>query len=256
MRNVILALCVLLLAPTIAPAATRQPVVVELYTAQGCSSCVKANALVSALAERPDVLPLTFSVDYWDYLGWPDTFAQPAFADRQRAFVKRLALREVYTPQVVIDGRVQTSGVRPEQVEALVEEAAAARRYPPDTMFMDARRVAVGSGRAPRGGADVWLIRYDAREQEITPRKGDNRGQTLVQRNVVREIVRLGVWRGRPTAYRLPAADADSEGLSTAVLVQTPRGGRILAVIARPAPAPPAATPAASALRQRPAPGR
>ncbi|MDO9223555.1 MAG: DUF1223 domain-containing protein [Caulobacter sp.] len=256
MRNVILALFVLMLAPATAPAATRQPVVVELYTAQGCSSCVKANALVADLAERPDVLPLIFSVDYWDYLGWTDSFAQPAFADRQHAFVKRLALREVYTPQVVIDGRVQTSGVRPEQVLALVEEAAAARRYPPQMMFMGARRVAVGSGPAPRGGADVWLVRYDARPQEITPRKGDNRGQTLIQRNVVRQIVRLGVWRGKPTNYRLPAAEADSEGLSTAVLVQTPRGGRILAVIARPTPAPSAATPAASGPRQRPAPGR
>lgn len=253
MRKVLLALVLLLLAPMAAPAATRPPVVVELYTAQGCSSCVKANALVDELADRTDVLPLTFSVDYWDYLGWPDTFAQPAFAQRQTAYVKRMALREPYTPQVVIDGRVQTSGARPEQVEALVDEAAAARRYPPDMRFIGQRRIAVGSGPPPRGGADVWMIRYDPRPQEVTPRRGDTRGQTLVQRNVVREVVRLGAWRGKPVAFTLPATEL--EGLSTAVLVQSPRGGKILAVIARPAAAA-AATPAASAPRQRRAPGR
>jgi len=98
-------------------------------------------------------------------------------------------------------------------------------------IFMGERRVAVGSGPSPRGGADVWMIRYDPREQEVTPRRGDIRGQTLVQRNVVREVVRIGGWRGKPTVYRLPAAK--EEGLSTAVIVQTPKGGKILGVLAK-----------------------
>jgi hypothetical protein len=180
--------------------------VVELFTAQGCSSCIKANELVSELSERPDVLALTFAVDYWDYMGWPDTFAQPAFTERQRAYARKLALREVYTPQVVIDGEVQASGVRPERIEPLVDQAAREARNPPDMMFMGSRRVAVGSGPVPRGGAEVWLVRYDPRPQEVTPRRGDTRGQTLVQRNMVREIERLGAWRGKPTAYRMPVA--------------------------------------------------
>ncbi|MFZ5669563.1 MAG: DUF1223 domain-containing protein [Pseudomonadota bacterium] len=233
MKRGLFALALLLLWPAAAPAAARAtaPVVVELYTAQGCSSCAPANALVSDLAERPDVLALTFAVDYWDYLGWPDTFARPEFTERQKAYQRRLALREVYTPQVIIDGRMQASGVKGEQVEALVDAVARSVRYPPDMQFMGTRRVAVGSGPAPRGGADVWLIRYDPRELEITPRRGDNRGQTLVQKNVVREVVRLGAWRGRPTAYRLPATE--TEGLSIAVIVQAPRGGRIISAIAR-----------------------
>lgn len=233
MKRGLIALALLLLWPATTPAAARAgaPVVVELYTAQGCASCAGANDLVSELAARPGVLALTFAVDYWDYLGWPDTFARPEFTERQKAYQRRLALREVYTPQVIVDGRAQASGLKAEQVEALVDAAAKSTRWPPDMQFMGTRRVAVGSGPAPRGGADVWLVRYDPREQEITPRRGDNRGQTLVQRNVVREVVRLGAWRGRPTAYRLPKTEL--EGMATAVIVQAPRGGRIIAALAR-----------------------
>lgn len=231
MRRALLALFLLALVPSTSSAWARPPVVVELFTAQGCSSCVKANELVSAMSDRPDVLALTFSVDYWDYMGWPDTFARPEFTDRQRAYARKLALREVYTPQVVIDGKAQASGVRPERIEPLVDQMAQERRNPPDMLFMGATRVAVGSGPVPRGGAEVWMIRYDPRPVEVTPRRGDTRGQTLVQRNVVHEIARLGAWRGRPTAYRLPAAAA--EGLETVVIVQGAKGGRILAVLAK-----------------------
>jgi len=232
MRRALLALSLLLLTPAAAPAASpRPPVVVELFTAQGCSSCGKANALVSQLADRPDVLALTFPVDYWDYLGWPDTFAKPAFTERQRAYARKLGIREVYTPQIVIDGAVQASGVRPERIEPLVDQAAKAPINPPDMMFLGVRRVAVGSGPVPRGGAEVWLIRYDPREQEVTPKKGDNRGQTLVQRNVVRQIVRLGGWRGKPIALRMPVAT--EEGLETVVVVQGVKGGKIVSALAK-----------------------
>ena len=91
---------------------------------------------------------------------------------------------------------------------------------------MGARRVDVGSGRVARGGADVWLIRYDPRAVEVAVKAGDNRGETVVQRNVVRQITRLGPWRGRPQAYRLPASSED--GLRSVVVVQAPRGGRVL----------------------------
>jgi hypothetical protein len=97
--------------------------------------------------------------------------------------------------------------------------------------FVSQRRVDVGSGRAPRGGAEVWLVRYDPRAVEVVVRAGDNRGETVVQRNVVRRMERLGVWRGRPQAYRLPPSQED--GLRTAVIVQHPRGGRVIGV-ARP----------------------
>jgi hypothetical protein len=209
-------------------AAAKSPVLVELYTAQGCASCGEANAYVSKLAERPGVLALTFPVDYWDYLGWADTFAKPEFGDRQKAYLPRLSLREPYTPQVVVDGREQAAGVRTERVEKLVRDAERAQRDPPDIRFIGPRRVDVGSGRPPKGGAEVWLVRYDPREQDVSVKSGDNRGQTMVQRNVVREIRRLGAWRGRPTAFRLPVAEDD--GLKSVLIVQGAKGGRVLAV--------------------------
>ena len=228
---------VLSLALAVLPfaAAAKPPVVVELYTAQGCSSCGEANANLVKLAARPDVLALTFPVDYWDYLGWPDTFAKPEFADRQKAYVAKLALREPYTPQVVVDGRAQAGGLQTEKVEKLIEEAEAEHPKPPQIAFVGKRRVDVGVGRAPRPGAEVWLVRYDPREQDVVVKKGDNRGQTVEHINVVREIRKLGTWKGRPAAYRLP--EAGEEGLATVILVQAPKGGRILGV-GRPKTAP------------------
>lgn len=218
----------ILLASSAGAAAAKPPVLVELFTAQGCGSCNDANSYLGKLAERPGVIALTFSVDYWDYLGWTDTFAKPEYAERQKAYVTRLKLREPYTPQMVVDGHEEAQGLKTAEVDRLVRAAASAPRNPPDMRFVGSRRVDVGSGRVAKGGADVWLIRYDPRPIEVTPRAGDNRGETFTQHNVVREIRRLGAWRGRPQAYRIPAAT--DEGLKTVVVVQAPRGGRVLAL--------------------------
>ncbi|WP_333587167.1 DUF1223 domain-containing protein [Phenylobacterium sp.] len=239
MKTAALAALLFLITPAAALAA-KPPVVVEFYTAQGCAACVEANGLVNSLAERPGVVALTFPVDYWDYLGWADTFAKPEFAERQKAYLAPLALREPYTPQLVIHGMSQASAVEAGKVEDLLNEAARTRGPAPDIQFIGPRRVDVGSGPAPRGGGEVWMVRYDPQPREVVVRRGENRGQTLEQRNVVREIVRLGVWRGRPTAYTLPEAKED--GLQTLILVQAPEGGRILGakpretLLARPGP--------------------
>ena len=230
MRKAALFLSLVLLAVP-ASATARPPVVVELYTAQGCTNCREADQYAARLAERPDVLVLTFPVDYWDYLGWPDTFARPEFTARQKAYVSRLELREPYTPQVVVDGRTQAAGQQTGRIEGLVREAGRVRHDPPDIRFINAKRVDVGYGKVPHGGAEVFLVRYDPRERDVEVKSGDNRGQTIVHRNVVRQVVRLGGWRGRPTAYRLPPAS--EEGLSSVLLVQAAQGGRILGV-ARP----------------------
>jgi hypothetical protein len=223
----------LALAPVLAiatPASARPPVVVELYTAQGCAACSKANETLADLSDDPGVLALTFPVDYWDYLGWEDTFARPEFAVRQRAYLGKLAMRDVYTPQVVVDGRAQVSGARPEAVTGLVATEAKAARNPPVMVFVrGGDHVAVGSGPSPRGGGEVWLVRYDPRPQEVDVRRGENRGQTLVQKNVVREIVKLGAWSGRPKLYRLPPQTDDD--LASVVLLQGAKGGRILGVL-------------------------
>ena len=234
MRKALLFSLVLLALSTAAQARSRrhhrapapkEPVVVELYTAQGCGNCGEANAYIAKLADRPGLLALTFSVDYWDYLGWADTFAKPEFAERQKAYDAKLAVREPYTPQVVVDGAAEAPGAKPARVEKLVKEAAKAQRNPPDIHFVGSR-VYVGSARAPKGGGEVWLVRYDPKTQEVAVKTGDNKGQTIVERNVVRELSRLGAWRGRPVVFHLPPAD--DEGLRTVVLVQAAKGGRVL----------------------------
>src|ERR1700761_145550 len=192
MRKAALFSLALLALPLALPsgAAAKPPVVVELYTAQGCASCGEADAHVAKLADKPGVLALTFPVDYWDYLGWVDTFAKPEFTDRQKAYVTRMALREPYTPQVVVDGAAQVSGVKPARLDQLLAAAGKGRTEPPDVRFAGGR-VYVGSASAPKGGGEVWLIRYDPREQEIAVKTGDNKGQTIPQKNVVRELTRL-----------------------------------------------------------------
>ena len=213
--------------------AARAPVVVELFTAQGCSSCVVADKVLDGIASRPGVLALTLAVDYWDYLGWDDTFARPEFSARQRAYMQKLALREVYTPQMVVDGKVQAAGADRQKVEALIREAQRSRAPAPAMRMMRRGRLQIGTGRAPRGGADVWLVRYSPGVQEVAVKRGENRGQVLSQRNVVRELVKVGRWAGKSRIYALPPASGDDQALKTAILVQAADGGRIVGILLR-----------------------
>lgn len=214
------------LAASAAAAAPREPVVLELFTAQGCGECPAANELVLDLSGREDVIALTWPVDYWDYLGWKDPDARAEFGRRQRDYQAAFKLRDVFTPQVVLDGAVQLSGDDQAAVVAAVEDRSETRDYPPDMEFLPGSRVAVGTGRVPRGGAEVWLVRYDPDTSVSEVTRGDNRGKTVRQGNVVRELVKLGPWRGKSRVYRLPDG---GEGLETVVLVQSARTGRILA---------------------------
>ena len=213
-------------------ARAHRPVVVELFTSQGCSACGAADKLVGQLADDPDVLALTFAVDYWDYLGWNDTFARPEFSDRQKAYEQKLALRDLYTPQIVVDGRTQLAGAETKGVEALIHKAGRDRSEGPRLRLSHRTRLTVGPGRRPPGGADVWLVRYDPAERQVTVKKGENRGQTIRERNVVRQLVKLGTWSGRQKTYAVPDAPAGAE-LKTVVLVQAARAGPILAVLQR-----------------------
>ena len=211
---------------------TAEPVVVELFTAQGCSGCPAANQVVEALAGEPGVIALTYAVDYWDYLGWPDTFAKPEFAQRQRAYQAAMRLRNVYTPQVVIDGRRQLSGAQGPAIQDAVNEEAARRVFPPQVQFRESGdAVGVGSGRAPSGGADVWAVSYRPGTQTVTVAGGDNRGRAVRHVNVVQSLTRLGEWSGRPILLDLPQA-ADP-GDKVVVMVQSRADRRILSAAAR-----------------------
>jgi hypothetical protein len=207
--------------------APAEPVVVELFTAQGCAGCPEANARFESVATEPGVIALTYAVDYWDYLGWQDTFARPEFAQRQRAYRKPLRLRDVSTPQVVIDGRRQVAGATTPALQSAIDEEAARRVFPPEIEFReDGDRVGVGSGRVPAGGAEVVAVVFTPGPQEVVIARGDNRGRTVRHMNVVRSVRTLGEWSGRPALYALPRArEADQ---AVAVLVQARGDRRIL----------------------------
>ena len=154
--------------------------VVELFTAQGCSGCPEADKTLKALAERRDVAAVTLPVDYWDYLGWKDTFARPEFTQRQAAYKSRFKLRETYSPQLVIDGRSEGAGVDMARIDSASASASAAAVRRTVKLRASRGRVRV-SGRAPQGGADIWLVRYDPQDQPVQVKSGENRGKTLSQ---------------------------------------------------------------------------
>ena len=208
-------------------AVRAEPVVVELFTAQGCAGCPDANRVVEGLSQEDGVIALTYAVDYWDYLGWPDTFARPEFAARQRAYLSALRLRNVYTPQIVIDGHRQVSASEPPAVQTAVDEEAARRVFPPQIEFRETGdRVGIGSGRPPAGGAEVWAVTYRPGSQVVAVNGGDNRGQSVRHVNVVSDLTKLGDWNGRPVLYALP--NARPAGESVVVMVQAKTDRRII----------------------------
>jgi len=204
--------------------AMARPVVVELFQSQGCSSCPPANANLAAIADRPDVIALNFSVTYWDSLGWKDTFARPAYTARQWDYAHALRHPDVFTPQVVVDGRRDGVGVDPAAFAKLVGRGDGAPIQP--ALRLTAGAVTIGAASDPAGTADVWLVRYDPRILMVPIRAGENTGKTLPHRDIVRELVRIGRWSGAAETLRLPPAS--DPAWRTAILVQLPHGGAIL----------------------------
>jgi hypothetical protein len=202
-------------------AARAQPVVVELFTSQGCSSCPPANASLAAISDRPDVLALSFGVTYWDYLGWKDTFAKPEFTRRQVSYERGLGHDGPFTPQIVVNGSSDTVGNEPGEVERLV--SASGLNGP--QIRVEGGTVSVGVA-APTSSADVWLVRYEPRTINVSVARGENEGVTLPHKHVVRELTRLGAWSGQAATFKISPAQ---DGLATAILVQRPNGGAILA---------------------------
>ena len=214
--------CIALIAAAPAGAADPiHPAVVELFQSQGCSSCPPADLVVNALADRPDVLALSFAVTYWDRLGWKDTFGHPAFTRRQWDYANAARRGNVATPQVVINGRGVVTGNRRAELDAAISRNDRGTGGP--TIAGDGRTAMVGTG---KGRATVWLVRYDPRTITVPIRAGENGGRTIPHRNVVRQLAVLGQWNGRAAQYAIPPVP---RGLATALLVQAGTGGPIIA---------------------------
>jgi hypothetical protein len=209
---------VLMLLATAASAAETRPVVVELFTSQGCSSCPPADALLGELAKRRDVVALGYHITYWDGTAWRDPLSRRESTERQQAYDDHLTRGQLYTPQMVIDGTEEVVGSDRSLVLAAIDKAkptaAAAVTIAPDR-----RSVAIGAGTAP-GGAGVLVARY-LLKRATQVKGGENAGRGAVDVNAVTSLKMIGDWNGKAASFAIEPP-GDGEGL--AVLVQAPDG--------------------------------
>ena len=209
--------------------AEPRPVVVELFTSQGCSSCPPADAYVGKLSERSDVLALSFHVDYWDGLGWRDRFALSQATERQNVYARNLGRSSVYTPQLIIDGREDQVG---SDGKAVARALAQRVNGVPIGVSVRNSEVLVEVGAKPGvTPSDVTLVGY-LRHASSPIGRGENAGRTLDEFNIVRAIRILGVWKGQAETYRVPVSSLPPDATNVAVLVQPSGQGPIIGAAA------------------------
>jgi hypothetical protein len=184
--------------------------VVELFTSQGCSSCPRADKLFESYAKRNDVLALSFSVDYWDYLGWKDTLASPRFTQRQRAYAKTRGDGQIYTPQLIVNGLTHVNGASHREIEGALNSTA--------------------SQTTP-----AWVpmsMRLEAGHLEVAIGRGENAGRTVTYHNVVRDVMPIGMWSGKHMTVRLDRQSLAQRGHDAdemlAVVLQRGQAGMII----------------------------
>ena len=209
--------------------AQPRPVVVELFTAQGCSSCPPADAYLGTLSARSDVLALAFHVDYWDELGWRDRFALVQSVERQNIYARNLRRSSVYTPQLVIDGRGDALG---SDRRTVAKALSGNRDGVPVAVSVSAAEVVVGIG--PQAGvpaSDLTFVAYLHHAVSAIGR-GENAGRTLYEFNIVRDIRTLGLWKGQLETFHVPLASLPPDATDVAVLVQPSGQGPIIGAAA------------------------
>jgi hypothetical protein len=205
-------------------AAADSPVVVELYTSQGCSSCPPADAYLHELAKRDDVIALALHVDYWDYIGWKDVFASPQFTARQHAYAAAAAATTVYTPQMVINGQAHVIGSRPTQVMAAIEAQRGKGTAIDLSVNRDGGHVEISANANGGGDYVVQLVRYTP-EQTVDVRRGENAGHQYSYAHIVNSWDVIGRWDGTAALYIRAAAAGDDP---VVVIVQQASNGPIV----------------------------
>lgn len=198
--------------------------VLELFTSQGCSSCPEADARLHDLAATPDVIALAFHVDYWDYIGWADTFGSRANSDHQKAYAAAWGSSRIFTPELVINGQMGVVGSRAKEVDAALADAALSV---PVMLALGDDMIDVDVGAQP-GAADamIWLVTFKDHAQVMIER-GENAGKTMDYSQVVTSRQMLGMWvAATGTHLRLPMSQLTTGGANgAAILVQTGKGG-------------------------------
>ena len=214
-----------LAALPVAALATEPRAVIELFTSQGCDSCPPADRLAGELAKDPTLITLSLAVDYWDYIGWKDTLALPGHGNRQRAYSRMRGDRNVFTPQVVVNGAAQARGSDKADIDRAIAQTrnqASVLSVPVSLRVTDGKvTVQAPAGKTGSEKGEVWLCPIiKTATVEIT--RGENRGHTFTYHNIVRRWVKLGEWTGVPATWSVPVKDIQTDGVDeVAVLVQS-----------------------------------
>lgn len=213
------------------PASTPRPVVIELFTSQGCSSCPPAEALLGEYANDPNVLALSFHVDYWDYLGWHDPFELPVSTQRQKRYMESLQLSTMFTPQSIIDGRISRLG---SDRRSLVSAIHHKRDGLPIVLSRsnDLLTIALPST-ATADHFDVNVIAYESQASTAVNR-GENADHVLKEYNIVRGFLQLGPWNGSTVDMKVALSSLPKGADHIAVLVQRPHQGPIVGAASMP----------------------
>ncbi|MEX3011734.1 DUF1223 domain-containing protein [Hoeflea sp. TYP-13] len=196
--------------------------VVELFTSQGCSSCPPADAVLGELVKQGNVVALAYHVDYWNYLGWEDTFSSKQSTDRQYAYARTLGRKSVYTPQVVINGRDHINGADKGGINKKLDAFDKSGRglNVPVAAKLDGEKIKINIGDG-QGKANVILVYFD-RQNTVDVKRGENSGRKLTYWNSVRDIQTVAMWEGKAVELDLPVSVMSGDGYDgCAVLLQT-----------------------------------
>ena len=197
-------------AATAVIAESQQGVVVELYTSQGCSSCPPADDHFAILAQTRGVIALSLHVDYWDYIGWADTFADAKFTERQKRYARAAGTKMIYTPQLIVNGRDRVEGNQPSKVTGAVAKGLAIGSDVALTLTRDGDKVVIraSSGAAIPAGTRVQLVRY-TKNATVDIKRGENAGRSVTYFNIVTSWADVGEWSGdQPLEISAKAAGA------------------------------------------------
>jgi len=212
------------------------PVVIELFTSQGCSDCPAADRIVAELARRKDVLALSLPITYWDMLGWKDTFATEANTYRQKSYAKAMKRSGIYTPQIVVDGKIDVVGNQRDRIMAAIanRRSQIAAETPINLALgiasgrIEIEIPAVASRAKEKPLATIWVMRTLS-SATVDVHRGENRDHRLSYANLVRELHRAGEWTGEAMKIDLPITTGKSKHDGVAVVLQSRDYGQVLA---------------------------
>jgi hypothetical protein len=217
------ALGVVAMIAVIRPAHAEPRAVVELFTSQGCSACPPADNIIGELAKDPSVIALSMPIDYWDYLGWKDTLADARFSARQKAYSQVRGDREVYTPQVVVNGSAHVVGSNRSGIEEAIGDTKKSDGVMsvPVAMTLAGKQINVSVAASSNGPAamhgEVWICSI-SKAVPIAIGRGENGGRQVTYHNVVRNLLKVGDWNGSSGSWTVPLENISREGVDAAVV--------------------------------------